>query len=146
MSKITTANVGYGFSWDMGNMPDRSILDIFDESELENFLDLDQNFNLDMDSYEIMPFIDFENMMNSALKRISGEAKPSVSMVIVGEREFEIVHRVVFVVRESITHAMLEEVVEVTPLEPVSDPLMERLVKDYFPGVEPKWILWGFTV
>ncbi len=127
-------------------MPDRSILDIFDESELENFLDLDQNFNLDMDSYEIMPFIDFENMMNSALKRISGEAKPSVSMVIVGEREFEIVHRVVFVVRESITHAMLEEVVEVTPLEPVSDPLMERLVKDYFPGVEPKWILWGFTV
>ena len=145
MSRITTAHIGYGFSWTMNAMPDRRILEIFNEDELENFLDLDRHLELDWDSYDIMDFVDFQNMMEQALVRLSGEAKPPVTMMIAGEYGEGIFQRVIFVTRESEVHAMLNEVVEVPPLEEKSNMLLNLLVEKYFHGAELRWNLWGYT-
>lgn len=140
-----TAHIGYGFVWEINTMPSRSILEIFTEDEQENFLDLDRHFNLDWDSYDIMGFSDFENMMRQVLIRLSGESKPSVTMMIAGEWDLGIDSRGVFVVSESIISAMFHQIAEVPATGEVQNDLLNKLM-EYFPGVEAKWLLWGYTV
>lgn len=127
-------------------MPAKSILELFTEDELEDYLDVDRNLNPIWESYETMSFPDFERLIIEALKRLSGDDKPAVEMVIVGEREYDTPLRVCFVNRKSITRATLAEVTSIPELEPSDKKLLETFRKKYFPSVSLGWMLWGITV
>lgn len=127
-------------------MPDIRILNFFNEDELENFLSLDKNLNLEWDSYENMNFFEFELMMRQVLQRIGKTPTPEVEMIITGERDMEAVLRVCFVLRSSFLKATFNEVLPLPVLETPENATLDLLVKEYFPDVKPGWMLWGFTV
>lgn len=151
MSKIHTANLAYGFPWEChGNMPDISILDLFPEDELEEYLDFDlKTFEIDMNSYQFMGFDDFLRLINNAFKILSTKAgydSSPLAVYPVGEDDFGLYYRVCIVLESTLTNASFNNAVSVDSLVvPETKDFLDMVISRYFPKSEPGWLIWPYS-
>lgn len=151
MSKIHTANLGYGFRWQcQDNMPDISILDLFPEDELEEYLDLDRKtLELDRESYYLTDFDDFMRLLTGALDRLSAEAgyeSTPIMVYPVGEDDYGHYSHVCIVANDTVTHASFNNAVPVSELEtPACKEFLDMIIARYFPNAEAGWLLWPYS-
>lgn len=151
MSKIHTANLAYGFIWACrDNMPDISILDLFPEDELEEYLEMDwKSFELDRQSYYTTDFDDFMRLLNRAFDRLSAEAgykSTPIAVYPVGEDDYGQYSHVCIVANNTVTHASFNNAVPVSELAtPAYKEFLDMIITRYFPKAEPGWLLWPYS-
>lgn len=143
--------MGYGFLWQwQDKMPDISIMKLFSDDELEQYLDFNwETFEPDWSSYELMNYEDVWNLLHQAVTRLSIQAGFSDCPVVVlpvGEDDFGSYSRVCLVLRETFTEAAFNNVVPVPTMQtPATKEFLDMLIGKYFPSAVPGWMLWPYS-
>lgn len=143
MSGLVTHHYGYGFTWELGRMPKIEILDLLREDELEDFLDLDRELNIDRSSYYSMSPTDFEAMMARVMER-ANLGITNFIMSSVGNIQAQ-PETVCFVLDNAHHWNFMDEVTLPVFYTPAISPAAVDFVKKYFPDVELSWMVWAHS-